>query len=138
MRRILRTALLCVGLGIGSLDLQAQPGLDFGVYSSRPKALVEASWQPFVDYLNTRLDGVEVRLHALDDAGLQRALAAGELELLLTNPAQFITLRSANPLSGAIATVVSDAGGQALNEFGGVILVRSGDKRLSALADLQG
>ncbi len=138
MRRILRTALLCVGLGIGSLDLQAQPGLDFGVYSSRPKALVEASWQPFVDYLNTRLDGVEVRLHALDDAGLQRALAAGELELLLTNPAHFITLRSANPLSGAIATVVSDAGGQALNEFGGVILVRSGDKRLSALADLQG
>ncbi len=70
------------------------------MYSVRPKALVEASWKPFVDYLNASLDDVEVRLHALDDAELQHALAAGELELLLTNPAHFIELRTSNPALG--------------------------------------
>ena len=38
--------------------------------------------------------------------------------------------------AGAIATVVADAGGQALSEFGGVILVRAGDASLKTLADL--
>ena len=132
IRRLLRTVVLLVCLSLGSTALHARTELDFGVYSARPKALVEASWQPFVDYLNQHLDGVEVRLHALDDAGLQRALAAGEIDLLLTNPVHFIELRASNPLSGAIATVVADAGGQALNEFGGVILVRADDTRLRA------
>ena len=138
MRRLLRTVVLLVCLSLGSAALHARTDLDFGVYSARPKALVEASWQPFVDYLNQHLDGVEVRLHALDDAGLQRALAAGEIDLLLTNPVHFIELRASNPLSGAIATVVADAGGQALSEFGGVILVRAGDASLKTLADLRG
>ena len=138
MRRLLRTVVLLVCLSLGSTALHARTDLDFGVYSARPKALVEASWQPFVDYLNQHLDGVEVRLHALDDAGLQRALAAGEIDLLLTNPVHFIELRASNPLSGAIATVVADAGGQALSEFGGVILVRAGDASLKTLADLRG
>ena len=138
IRRLLRTVVLLVCLSLGSTALHARTELDFGVYSARPKALVEASWQPFVDYLNQHLDGVEVRLHALDDAGLQRALAAGEIDLLLTNPVHFIELRASNPLSGAIATVVADAGGQALSEFGGVILVRAGDASLKTLADLRG
>lgn len=138
MRRLFRTAALLVGLSTGSLDLHAQTRLDFGVYSVRSKTLVEASWQPFVDYLNKNLDDVEVRLHALDDAELQHALAAGELELLLTNPAHFIELRTSNRLSGAIATMVADAGGQPSSEFGGVILVRARDERLQTLADLQG
>ena len=102
MRRLLRTVVLLIGLSLGSAALHARAELDFGVYSARPKALVAASWQPFVDYLNTRLVGVEVRLHALDDAGLQRALAAGELDLLLTNPVHFIELRASNPLSGPL------------------------------------
>ena len=138
IRRLLRTVVLLVCLSLGSTALHARTELDFGVYSARPKALVEASWQPFVDYLNQHLYGVEVRLHALDDAGLQRALAAGEIDLLLTNPVHFIELRASNPLSGAIATVVADAGGQALSEFGGVILVRAGDASLKTLADLRG
>jgi len=138
MLRLFRTAALLVGLSTGSLDLHAQTRLDFGVYSVRSKTLVEASWQPFVDYLNKNLDDVEIRLHALDDAKLQHALAAGELELLLTNPAHFIELRTSNRLSGAIATMVADAGGQPSSEFGGVILVRARDERLQTLADLQG
>lgn len=83
MRRLFRTAALLVGLSTGSLDLHAQTRLDFGVYSVRSKTLVEASWQPFVDYLNKNLDDVEIRLHALDDAELQHALAAQHF--LMTN-----------------------------------------------------
>jgi len=92
MRRLLRTAVLLIGLSLGSAALHASTELVFGVYSARPKALVEASWKPFVDYLNARLGSVEVRLHALDDAGLQRALAAGALDLLLTNPVRRLPL----------------------------------------------
>ena len=136
-RAALRLAMLLVA-ALACTPLRAHTQLSFGVHSARPTAMVEAAWQPFVDYLNAGLDGVRVELRALDDAEVDSALAHGKLDLLLTNPAHFILLRASNPLSGAIATLVGEENGQALAEFGGVILVRAADPRIATLADLAG
>jgi diguanylate cyclase (GGDEF)-like protein/PAS domain S-box-containing protein len=136
-RAVLRGALLLLA-ALACPPLLAETRLSFGVHSSRPKAVVEAAWQPFIDYLNASLDGVHVELRALDDGEASSALAQGKLDLLLTNPAHFIALRASNPLSGAIATLVGEHEGQPLTEFGGVILVRAADRRFATLADLAG
>ena len=116
-------ALLAALVLITSLAAHAQPPVTLGVFALRPEPLVQAMWQPFADYLGAGLER-EVRLRVLDAAAMHAAIARNELDLVLTNPTHLVELRTLSPLSGAIATQLDLQAGQAVSQFGGVILVR--------------
>ena len=136
LKHLIRALLAALAL-ITSLPGHAQPAVTLGVFALRPEPLVQAMWQPFADYLGAGL-GREVRLRVLDADAMQGAIARNELDLVLTNPTHLVELRTLSPLSGAIATQLDLQAGQAVSQFGGVILVRRDTAGLRDITDLPG
>ena len=126
------TSLLCL-----SLIAQAADTLTLGMFSYRPKPVLEARYQPLADYLSSHLGGVKVRLVVLDQAELEREIAQNRIDLLFTNPAHYIRLRTQNTLSGVLATRVSMESGEAVASLGGVIVTRAPEREIRGLADLK-
>jgi PAS domain S-box-containing protein len=130
-------SLLAAWLGLMS-PVCANQTLTLGMMAYRPQSLLEAQWQPLVDYLGQALPGHTVRLRVMQQAELERALRQKELDFIFTNPNHFISLRESNALSGAIATLVSLEGGTPSAQLGGVIIRLSERDDLKTLSDLAG
>lgn len=79
-----------------------------------------------------------VRLEILDQDAIEEALDEGRLDLLFTNPSHYVQVRSENPLTGALATLISLEDGQPTDQLGGVIIARDDTEAVEELADLRG
>lgn len=112
--------------------------LTLGVLSYRPKAIMQRTWQPLANYLTQAVPGHEVRLRVLNPAEMEGALQRHELDFVFTNPAHYISLRSGNLLSGALATVVRAEKGHIVPAIGGVMIVRDDRDDITTLRDLYG
>lgn len=112
--------------------------LTLGVFAFRPKSIMIERYQPLADYLSEKLGGTPVELAVLEQAELDEAVAAHRVDLVMTNPSHYLELRSHNSLSGALATLVSSEGGQAVSSLGGCIIVRAGRGDITGLRDLRG
>ena len=99
--------------------------LNLGVFAFRPAEILEQRYQPLADHLSRQLDGARVRLLVLSQDEIEQALAENRLDLLFTNPSHYVLLRSQNPLTGALATLISMESGQPANQLGGVIIARA-------------
>lgn len=116
----------------------AQRPLTLGVFAFRPPVLMEAAYQPLVDYLNQRVPEAHLQLAVLSQAAMAQALQRGELDFVLTNPSHFVLLRSQAALSGAIATLVRLDGERAVSQLGGVMFTTAQQTDIQSLSDLKG
>jgi PAS domain S-box-containing protein len=119
---------------------QAAEKLTLGVFAYRPKAVMEARYQPLADYLGSQLKGTQVELKVFDQSEVEQEIAANGIDLLLTNPSHYMVVRSRNALSGALATLISEESGQPTASLGGVIVVLADGpgRNITTLADLKG
>ncbi len=111
--------------------------LVLGIFPYLEAGLLKRRLQPLADYFTERLPGVVVELRVLPRDELQNAIAANQLDLVLTNPSQYLELRSRNTLTGALATLVRQQGDLSTSSAGGAIVVRA-DSPVQALGDLRG
>ncbi|MFI9654252.1 PAS domain S-box protein [Guyparkeria sp. GHLCS8-2] len=109
-----------------------------GVFGMRPAPIMEQRFQPLIDYLNDSVDGVTFRLKVLPPDQLDHAIRRNQVDLLLTNPTHYITVRSENALSGVLATLVARNYGETTRSLGGVIITRKDKTGIETLADLAG
>lgn len=109
-----------------------------GIAALRPKAEMQAAWQPIAEQLDKDMPGYHLVPVILSQSEMDLAVARHELDFVLTNPAHFIQLKQQKGLSAALATVVSEAKGRPLRAFGGTILARSDREDLRDLEDLTG
>lgn len=116
----------------------ANEPLRLGVYAYRPHAILEARFQPLADYLSAALDDRRVELLVLDSHGLDAAIEGNRIDLLLTNPAHYLVVRSQNHLSSVVATLVSRENDQETSSFGGVIVTQASRHDINTLRELQG
>lgn len=140
MRRVVVIFLcgLLLGLGLMAGPAAAEEApLRFAVLAFRPKALVEAKWQGFPDYLSAHL-GRPVALQVLSLKELDEAVAAGKVDVVLTNSGDYVLLKYRFGLSAPLATMVTRDEGRAMTRFGGVIFTRSDARKVNTLADLAG
>ncbi|MBF0417530.1 MAG: PhnD/SsuA/transferrin family substrate-binding protein [Magnetococcales bacterium] len=115
----------------------AERPLTIGVLDRRFTSEDSHPWQPLADYLTKLIQlpqPIELVVANYDE--LNRRIAAGELDFLLTNPLHYIQLKQEYTLSGPLATlsVKTPRGGS--SALGGVILTRADRKDLNTLADL--
>ncbi|CRI63115.1 Diguanylate cyclase/phosphodiesterase with PAS/PAC sensor(S) [Thiocapsa sp. KS1] len=122
----------------GTNALAAEKTLAFGIAAYRPEAVMLPQWRPLADYLERTLPGYRISLRILEPEALEQAAKRGELDLVLTNPAHYIAIRSSNLLSGAIATLVRREGDLALAVLGGVIFTAEDRDDIDSLEDLAG
>lgn len=98
-------------------------------------AIFDVGW---ANYLQKILPGHAVRLHFLEQDEMATAVDNALLDIVFTNPAHYIRLRSSNLLTGAIATQVTLHAGQPVSQLGGVIIKRKDNDSIKTLPDLEG
>ena len=108
------------------------------VLSFRPKPEMAARWQPLADYLNQAVPGHRFMLMIYHYAELEAAVAEGQVDFVLTQPAHYVLMTYRNGVSSPLATLVDKVGGYPLAVFGGVIFTRADRADLATLADLRG
>ncbi len=78
----------------GTNALAADKALSLAISAYRPEAVMLSQWRPLADYLEHRLPGYCIKVKALEPEALERAAHRGELDLVFTNPAHYIAIRS--------------------------------------------
>jgi PAS domain S-box-containing protein len=109
-----------------------------GVFAYRDKAATLARWRPLADHLGRTVGNARFELLALDPPEIEAALRQNAVDFVFTNPSHYIELKHNSALSGALATLVEQQGGQPTAQFGGVIVVGRQRDDIATLADLRG
>jgi two-component system sensor histidine kinase TtrS len=107
-----------------------------GVLAHRGGQAAISKWTPTIDYLNDEVPGSEFRLRPLDLNGMSAALAAGELDFILTNPGNYVDLERKFGVS-RIATLKDLPFGNPYTVFGAVIFTRADHTDIRELKDLE-
>lgn len=95
------------------------------------------AWAPVVARLGAALPGTQVSLRRLDHRGLEAAVAAGEIDFVITNPGHYVELEAAFGVS-RILTLDSGEGAEVARAIGSAVVVPAARTDLRTLADLRG
>ena len=115
----------------------SDPIARIGVLAFRDVEATRQQWTPLAEHLSRHVEGTHFELVPLQLDDLNRAVEAGHLDFVLTQPENYIVLRTRLGLS-AVATLMPLAGGHPVSRFGGVILTRAGRDDIRELADIRG
>ncbi|MDD3815782.1 MAG: phosphate/phosphite/phosphonate ABC transporter substrate-binding protein, partial [Desulfocapsaceae bacterium] len=115
----------------------AEP-VKLGVLASPSKSQALTRWQPLTVILKQAMPEHDFVIVALSHAELDQAVAARQLDFVLTNGGHYVSLRNRNGLSSPLATLASTGTGQSLTVYGGVIFSRAGQVDINTLRDIKG
>ncbi len=138
MRRLvwlLMSALLWTGWLTAQASVEDRQ-IRIGVTSFRTLDQTLKQWQPTADYLNRSIPRYRFSIVPLYLDDLASAVQQGRIEFVLTNPEQYIVLRSDYSLA-PLATLMNSAAGRPVSSFGGVIFTRAERADINALDDLR-
>jgi len=130
----LLTLLLLWLLLLLALPSWAKEPLRVGILAFRPKVQVIEQWNPLALYLQNELER-SVKLTAYSYPELESAVLNKKLDVVITNPANYILLRHNNNLSAPLVTLITNNDGNELTSFGGVIFTRA-DSPITKLSDI--
>ncbi|MCC6659193.1 MAG: PhnD/SsuA/transferrin family substrate-binding protein [Rhodocyclaceae bacterium] len=134
LRRL--AACLCL-LGAASPPFASEP-VRIGVLVNRPSAQAEAKWRPLAATLKRTIPEREFAIEALDAPALEAAVAARQLDFVLTQPAHYVLMARRSGLSAPLTTLVGDHRGKPLQVAGGVVIARADSAGLDEMQDLRG
>mgnify|MGYP001367800387 CR=1 FL=1 len=131
---------------IACLASAAQPPLlaygaesvKIGVLAFPSKAQALAQWQPLAGVFKQAMPKRNFEVKAFNFSELEQAVAARQLDFVLTNPGHYLLLRNRSGLSSPLATVASDLAGHTTTVYGGVIFTRAGQDNINTLSDIKG
>lgn len=115
----------------------AEP-VKIGVIGFPTKAQALAQWQPLTVVLKEAIPERDFVVVALSYGELEQAVAARQLDFVMTNGGHYLLLRNRNGLSSPLATLATNGSGQSLTVFGGVIFSRAGKAEINTLSDIKG
>ncbi len=150
MKKIVRTAVLhkiklfvfLILFGSAAFCAQAPDDgkrtVKIGILAFRPKAETVENWQPFADYLNTKIPKYKFVVKAYNLPEIDEVVRAKEVDFMFTNPEQYVVLQHRYELSsiGSLIRITKD--GQEINKFGGVIFTKKSNVNINKISDLKG
>jgi diguanylate cyclase (GGDEF)-like protein/PAS domain S-box-containing protein len=130
---------IVAALLLALLPAQAQETVvNVGLLTFRPKALTEAQWRPLAEHLNRSVPEARFVLTVYTYPEQQEAVSQQAVDILITQPAEYVRLVHENGLSAPLATLIQLEEGRPVRAMGGVILARSDRDDLDGLPALQG
>ena len=135
--------LLCAGVQASRAQASAPPltprpaTVSLGVLATDTAAALP-QWQPLADYLNRTLPEVHFELHVYNDAQQEEAIRRHDVDVLVTQPTDYVRLVHQEGLSSPLATLIGLERGQPVRAVGGVIVVSRDNPGALGLKDLQG
>jgi len=136
--RALACALLAwvLPLALAAGSAQARE-VTVAVFSWQDERATSADWGPLIASLDQALPQHRFRLEHFDAAGLRRAVAAHEVDLVITNPGYYVTLEADFGLS-RIATLAAPHTRSPAVAIGSAVVARADRPELRELPDLAG
>jgi len=135
-RSLLRWPFLA-GLVLSSWTALAQEVVNVGVLSFRPRTQGEAQWRALTEHLNRSIPEVQFTLRIYNYPEQQEAVRQQAVDVLVTQPAEYVRLVHENGLSAPLATLIPIEDGKPVRAMGGVILARQDRPDLRGLHDLK-
>ena len=108
-----------------------------GVLAFRDIQATHQQWSALERYLSEEIDGQQIAVVPMYLDDLSQAVAAGQVDFVLTQPEHYVLLRARHGLA-AVSTLMSMAGEQPVAQFGGVIFTRAGRTDINTLSDVKG
>jgi len=115
----------------------AEP-VKIGVLAFRPKPQTLAQWQPLTVLLKQAIPERNFIVEAFTYPELELAVAARQLDFVLTNSGHYVFLAKRSGLSSPLATVAVNEHGRPATVYGGVIFTRAGQVNINTLRDIKG
>jgi len=113
----------------------ADQAVRIGMLAHRAESL--KLWSPTAEYLTQRLPGYRFRIVPFDNHSIGPAVAAGEVEFVLTNPGSYIELETKYGVTRML-TLRNLRQGMPYTQFGSVIFARTDRVDIETLSDLKG
>ncbi len=136
MKRLIWVTLLLLFVFTPLLAYAMEP-LKLGALIYRSKTKTQLKLQPLANYLTNSLNrSVEITLYDLDE--MVEAVAHNRVDIVYTNPSNYILLKHRYSLSAPLATIISQVGEHELCCLGGTIFARADAKNINQLADIVG
>jgi signal transduction histidine kinase/ABC-type amino acid transport substrate-binding protein len=123
----------------GVLDAQAhgKGPVKVGVLAYRGVDVARRMWQPTIDYLNREIPQRHFVLVPLDLKTMETAVAADDIEFVLTNTGNYVVLEARYGITRML-TLRNLRNGQPYTVFGAVIFTRADRSDIRDLDDLRG
>jgi PAS domain S-box-containing protein len=137
IRLLLLIACLAGAVQLSFPAYGAEP-IKIGVLAFPSKAQAQARWQPLAGVLKQAMPERDFVVITFNHPELDQAVAARQLDFVLTNGGQYVLLRNSNGLSSPLATLAANGTGKSLTVYGGVIFSRAGQADLNTLSDIKG
>ena len=118
--------------------LWAGEALSVGVLAFRNEAQTTAQWKPLETYLNATVPGFTFTVKALNLKDMRQAISRTQVDLVITQPAEYVRLTHLNGLSSPLATLLNSDKGKPVRVFGGAIVSRADAVNINTIQDLQG
>jgi len=97
----------------------------------------QTQWQPLGEALSKSLPDHPIKLRYLDLHQLEAAIAAGEIDFVVTNPGHYVVLEARHGVT-RIATQLIEPGQDSAHAVGSAVIVRAQRKDLETLDNLRG
>jgi two-component system sensor histidine kinase TtrS len=108
-----------------------------GVFAWQGERAAVSDWSPLVGALNRDVPTHQFRLHHYDAEGLRQAIAAKQVDLVITNPGYYVTMEAEFGLS-RIATLASPTVKSPARAIGSAVFARADRADLPDLRALAG
>lgn len=137
-----RTLAILALLGMLLLFIQSTPALAqhqpvrIGVLAKRGPQLCLDRWTPTAEYLSDQVTGESFVIEPLDYAGIEKAVAAGEIDFVIANSSIYVEQAVKYGVT-RIATLINNQSGNSYVVYGGVIFRRSERNDIQELKDLR-
>ncbi len=109
--------------------------IKIGVLAKRGAGKCMQKWGATAAYLTQKM-GTKVVIIPMKFEAIEPAVAAGKIDFVLANSAFYVGLEKKFGVT-PVATLINSRKGNALSEFGGVVLVKA-DSPIKTLADIKG
>jgi len=117
--------------------LGAAATVSVGVFAWQGERAAVSDWSPVLEALNREVPPHQFRLHHYDAEGLRQAIAAKQVDFVITNPGYYVTMEAEFGLS-RIATLASPAAKSPARAIGSAIFARADRKDLPDIRALAG
>lgn len=134
--RVSRLFLICL-LAALPVAAGAAEAVRIGILAWQGSEESEIRWSSLIDELEQGLPGKHIELRHFDLDGMARALRAGELDFVVTNPGHYVTLEAESSIT-RIATQVAGHATNPEHVVGSAVVVLARRDDLQKLEDLRG
>lgn len=122
---------------LASLPLWAKDTLTVGILAYRNEQATQQQWKPLEKYLQGAMPDYDFAVVALDLPRMREAVRRTQVDVVITQPAEYVRMAHQNGLSSPLATLLSSYEGRPVRVFGGAIVAHADRGDINVLSDLQ-